>query len=104
MYQKSYFNFSPTKVRKNSMVKGNHIRNYTSDVAPLKESSSSYLNTHSNNSNKPNQTHSYIKLSTKPQKTETEIEEFSKELQIRPRKESYIEKFSPKKKRSILEV
>jgi hypothetical protein len=102
MYQQSYLNFSPTKVRKNSMVKGNHMRNYTTGLPIFKESSSSYINTQSN---QPNQTHSYIKLScSRPQKTETEVEEFGKELEIRPRKESYIERFSPKKKRSILEV
>ena len=102
--QHSYLNYSPTKARKSSMAKGNHIRNYTSNATSLLKDSAqtSYLTTQ----NTPVQ--SYIKLSSckqeKYQKTETDVEEFSKELELNPRKESYIEKFSPKKRRSTLDA
>lgn len=102
--KESYLDFSPTKVRKSYIVKGTHNRNHTSvGNSFLKDSAqTSYLTTQ----NTP--VHSFIKLSSckqdKNQKTETDVEEFSKDLELNPRKESYIEKFSPKKRRSTIDA
>ena len=82
------------------MVKGNHIRNYTTGGSFLKEPSQTvYQSTHGT------PVHSYIKLSSsKQEKTESDVEEFGKDLDTKPRKQSYIEKFSPKKRKLTLEA